>query len=313
MEELKKDVVTENINETDDAKAFKFLQLHNKKEELNDLKNTLVTQQKTVLSDDELLDILDERIENISVEDLKKMTDEEINEIYNIDGKEIELTIDNMDKSRANEFKRDFLLFKKASIESFKEIDATMERFEKEIQEEVDTFNETVKKYGDISGYLRASIVEKIEKATDDKKEKYQSILDNFDNAFEFNNIYMFCKEYGPEKVLREYKYKNVVIVDTFVRTVSKLKLDNFEITNLHNNIEIDYLSEKYHENPNLFIFAIFKFIAHQRFDLDKSKEGVFLSQLNVNLKKLAKGKFSDEDKEKFLDNIKKVLDLFYN
>ena len=310
MENLNENVLNEQIGEFD-PKALKFLQLNSRKEDLNEFKNQMLAQQKFLLNDDKILDILDERIKDLTIEQLKTMPDEEINKIFVIDGEEIKL---NVEKGKEVEFKRDFLVYKKTSLETFKEIDVAIEKFEKEIQDELDEFNETIKKYGDISGYLRASIVEKIEKAPDEeKKQKYQTILENFDNAFNFDNVYEFIKEYGPERVLKEYNYKSFVTIDTFDRTVAKLNLENFAITNIHKDIESKYLPEKYQQNPELFIFCIMKYIAYQRFELDRSKEGVFLSQLNINLKKLTYNKFSDEEKEKFIGNITRVLDLFYN
>lgn len=293
-----------------EKKAMGYLQIQNRKDELNDLKKTMIEQQKKLLNDDGASILLDEKIKDLTSEDIRRLTDEEIENIYTKDDNtNIKLAFNSVKKEV--EFKRDFLLYKKLCMESFKEIDETIEKFDKEIQKDIEEFNETIKKYGDLNKFIRSHLEDKIKNCSEENKSKYEEMLKNFDNGFNLNNIIDFCRSISPKKILNEYKYKSDLIFEQFMKTVKKLNFSNFNITNVHENIESKFLPEEYNKYPNLFIFCIFKYIAYKRFDPQQSKEGIFLSQLNLNLKKLTTNKFTEEEKNEFLNNIKKVLDLF--
>lgn len=304
-----------NDVQQDSNKALKFLNMQNKIDEMTELKENIRKQERLVINNDDLSDKLDQKISDLTLDEVSKLTDSQIQEIFTIDGEIVDLSpstnIDDEEKSLT--FKKDFLIYKKTTMESFKEIDKTMDEFQKEIDQDFEEFQKTIDQYGDISTYLKEDIMKRYETATnDDVKNKYRLMLDNFDWAFNFDHIYEYHTRTSLKTPITDYERLADGVYDRYMKTLKRLKLKNVDLT-IFDGIEEKYLPVKYHKYPNLFLFLVIRFYGYKKDTANASSDGVFLSQLHVNLKKLVRDKFLEEgQKEQFLLNIQRVLDLFY-
>lgn len=314
---IEKDLLIENIEGNiiqQDSKALKFLNMQNKIDEMTELKNSVKQQEKMILDNDELSNKLDEKIADMSLKEVSVLTDEQVENIFTIDGEIVNLdSAVCTDKDRSLKFKRDFLIYKKTMMESFKEIDKTMDTFQKEIDQDFEEFQKVIDEYGDVSTYLYEDINRRYESASSEElKNKYKTMLDNFDWAFNFDQIYEYHKNTGLTNPLNDYERLADGVYARYMKTIKRLKLKNVDLT-IFDDLEIKYLPEKYHKYPNLFLFLVIRFYGYRKDSATSISDGVFLSQLHVNLKKLVRNKFLQEgQREQFLLNIQRVLDLFY-
>jgi hypothetical protein len=279
---------------------------------MKDSKRDIMRQQTAIINDEKILDELDEKIKDLTPEVIKALPKEAIEQIYTIDGKPLELNIiDIKDEQRLYEFKKDFLVYKKESMNANKQIDEALEKFEKEMVENEAELNELIKSYGDLTHYIRQSLQEDYEKATvPEIKAKFEKMIIAFDDAITLNRIFENYNVLNPQNSLNDYKLRSDSLFKKYMGTIKNLGIRT-DIT-AFNNLELRFLPEKYHEYPNLFLFLIIKYFAHKKDTASKASDGVFLSQLLVNVKTLFTNRFTDENqKQTFLESIEKVLDLF--
>lgn len=304
------------INE-DNLETFKLLnmvsQLDDMKRLASDIKTKAVGPVEGDGADD-FIAIIDSRVENLTVEDVKKMTSDDIYKIYTSDeGVRFEFVeLDNPAKDL--EFKRDFLILRIESNKAIADIDAEIAKFEETISEYEEEISELTSKFSNMNEYIKSYLAEKRDAAeTEDEKHKYNSMLIALDNALTLTNVKEFYKNQMnrinlipnfvmPKKTATVYKRYDTV------RKQLKMKSNLFSF----GNIEKNYFPDKYHERNNLFVFAIINMAATwSTKDKDKLMNGLFLSQFSVNLKNLIYDKFdTEEEKATFMSAACEILDM---
>jgi hypothetical protein len=273
------------------------------------MREEIKSQQLSVLGDDDAATKLSEMIAALSVEDIRELTDEAIEEIYNLDGTgSIEISLDLKGK-REVEFKRDFLVYMKESETANAALDQQLDAMEKELDEHQAQFKELVGEFGDLSTYMRTKLQDEYDAAEGPKKEKLAGVIEAYDDATTLNRVIEHYQNYSTGNTITDYFGRAEVVFKKYVKVIEKLHFHT-DLTDF-NNLETNLLEEKYHKYPNLFIFSIIKMYAYKK-DATRTEDGVFLSQLAVNLKSLYADTFATEEKkEQFKDSIRKVLDLF--
>ena len=262
-----------------------------------------------MVGDENIAAKLSSMVANLTPEQVKELSDEAVNEIYTTEEGEIEFAV-KMDKTRTAEFKRDFLVF-------LRESDIADETFEKELvvlEEAIKENNEDLqmllKDFGDLSAFMRTKLQKEYEAAAEgERKEKLTKIIDAFDDAYTLNRVYDHYKEFGTRNTISDSHHRALDVYNRYMKVISKINFKT-DLTSF-NNLEKNFLEEKYHAESNLFLFAVIKMIGYKK-DATADIEGVFLSQLAVNVKALYTDSFANEEKkELFKSSIRRVLDLF--
>jgi len=294
-----------------DKDIISILGMKSKLNDINQMRNKLIGQEHMVIDNDEVLNILEERIKNMTTFQIKNLSSKQIEDIYTINNEKIELVIEMDSEERKISFMRDFLLFKKNSSVALKQMDKSIETLETELKKGDEEFNKIINEYDDIQTLIKTRLVDAINNSTnEDMRKRNTQILDSFNDALTLNEIFEHYKTQKVLNTVHDYKMRSDSIYTKYVRTCKHLGIKS-DIT-IFNNLEIKFLPEKYHKIPNLFLFSVIKYFAYKK-NCNKHIDGIFLSQFLVNVKNLFCDKFKDiNEKQTFIESIMKVLDLFY-
>ena len=308
------DDTTEADGEITLDEAMKVFNLQSQIQDMKDIKANIKAQQATVVSNEETLDALNTAIAGISIGTLKNMSSDKIDALYVVDGKELEIAIPDVEKARENEFKKDYLIYLKESAKAMEEIDKSLDSIESEMTNSESELKAIIAQFGDITSCIRAKLQEDYDNAdTDEKKARFGTIIDSFDNAYSLDRLYNHYKGFKPANTLRDYKDddRSLGLYSQFMVVVKKLGIRT-DLTGF-DGLEVKYLPEKYHQYPNLFLYLVIKYFAYRKDKVTKTDDGIFLTQFIVNLKNLFADRFTTpEQKETFINNIEKILDLYY-
>jgi len=295
-----------------DKDILNILGIKSKLNNFTQMRNKIVNQKISVINNSEVIDILNERTKNLTVFQIKRLTNEQVEEIYTINGEKVILSIEMDNEEKKISFMREYLIFNKESSEALRQIDKSIETFEKELKKDEDELNKVINEYGDVQTLIKNHLIDNINKSTDENiKNRNIKILDNFNDASTLNIIYEHYKNQKVLNTLHDYKIRAEGIYKNYVKTCKQLSIKS-DIT-IFENLEMKFLPQKYHKYPNLFLFAIIRYFAYKKDDCNKYSDGIFLSQFIVNVQNLFCDKFKDsEEKQLFINSIMKVLDLFY-
>lgn len=298
--------VNEQISLQEATKLFNNVDQINVVKKLREEMN----KQRTGVLGEDTVKKLSERISNLTPDDLKKMDEEEINNLYKFEDGEIEVALEFKDKNKEIEFKRDYLVYLRETDIALKQIDEELDKLETEIKEEEDKIKSLLSEFGDLSTFMRAKLQEEYDSSEGERKEKIGKVIEAFDDSYTLNRVYEYCTNYSTGNTIDDYYRRSDQVFNKFMKAIKKVGLKT-DLTSF-NNLELKFLDEKYHKYPNLFLFSVIKMFSYKR-DTITREDGVFLSQLAVNLKSLYADSFKDpEKKDLFIKSISRVLDLFY-
>lgn len=303
------DIITDENFET-----FKLLSLKSKMSDIESIVDDINNQQKKFVNDIDDFDPLDKILENLTEDEIKNMTFDQINKLLvDENGDPIEFVLDfNGDENKLNQFKKDFLIIRKQSTETINNFEKELEKINKEIAESQEDFDKAIAEFGNISTLIRRTLENRIDQATTEEiKNKYVNILKYFDYGLTLENVKEFCKSYKGQRILGDYvidKHSEYVY-RRYLKVAKSLaiKTDLASFTNL----EKRFLDDEYCDRPNIFVFAIISYIASWHNKEYSKMLGLFITQFTVNLKNLYYDKFDNaEDKEIFINNIKEVINI---
>lgn len=248
-------------------------------------------------------------LEGLTVDDIKEYTDEQIDALYvTKEGEVIDVDFSTENKQRVTEFKKDLVILLIESKNAQDEIDIALEKLDEEMKEFDTEFKKIMAEYSDVAEYMRSNLVKQIEKAEGESKERLEAMLNSFDESYTLANVIDNYTNLNTRNTLEDYGKRADLSYKRYNRTIKQLGL-TFDITTFQ-NLEKRYLSEKYHVKPNLFVFLIMKYGGHIR--QPERVDGVFFSQLALNMKMLYNDTFGTEAKKKqFISSIETLLDLF--
>lgn len=320
IDPMTKDVITQTSDfiGDDDVDAFKLLGLKSKINDLASIATKLTEEQNKVLGEDndEFANYLDSVVDAHTLEEIKSLTREDIDSIFIFNDEPVELGLDFDNDDQEFNFKKDYLVMRKQTLDSIAKLDEEMETINAELEEHQEELNQLLDSFGDMEGLIRAKLVEKYENSDDElKKELYSKMIIAFDNALTLSNVITYVRSHRGRSIISDYRdeKKSNKVYRNYIKVMQNLEIT----TNLtgFRNLESKFLvvddNTIYNKRPNIFIFAVIHYIAswHNR-DYSKA-DGLFVTQLIINLKDLYYDKFSTEEKkENFINNIKTIIDI---
>jgi len=294
----------------DMRRSISLLGIKKRLSDISTFRENIKEAEGKVLDDEDDMAHLDELVRQYTKEQIQHFSEEELDAIYTCTktGKKIELH--NLAPEKAYEFKKDFLLHKKESQTILDMIDIEQAKFEKEYAENEAEINDLLEKFEDMNLALKDKMIEVYEKTEDPLiKEKYRIALEAFDNAFTLQSVYDTYSGLRKSNQMFDYKSRGQQIYKKFLDKIKPLglrtDLSRFQM------LEIQFLDKKFHYSTDFFLFLVFKHVLHRKGPATREWDATFLTQLTINLKRLYEGKMKPEDKETFLGNITKVMDLF--
>jgi len=304
MEPIKNfDILTDS-----DREAIKFINIKNKFDEGIKAKEMIKAQSRAMLGDEEATDAIDAKLNSMTEDEIKALSDDDIDAIFSIGDEEVKLV--NREIDRDIDIKRDFLLFRKRAIDTFAYIDEETRKLNEDLAESREEFEKLTNEFDTMSDVIMNRLTERLETSEDEEeKTKIRKIMTEVDNAFSLDNI----KKYLSNEVKRRSIY-SIYGIEAKTRKVFNKYEKNIKYFGIsenilkYGNIEKAFLPEEYTKRPNIFAVIFISFVADMKQDEHDKTQGVFISQFMVNLKDLCYGKMNNEKKEKFINNIKEVV-----
>lgn len=302
-----------NIITSENIDAFKVLNMKSQMNDLQKLAADVKEKQQSMARTDGDIDFIDERIKEWTIEDLKKMNDDEITKICTSD--DGTLFLDDLgDKSKNAEFRRDYLVFRKETNDALASIDAELEKLNEAYAEYEKEMGDITSQFGDITAYLKKTLHEKAEAATtEESKQRYNDMIMMIDKALTLENVIeYYLNDYHARTAVTNVKApkKGKVTIKRYEKVIKDVSCKtDFR---RYGGIELRYLPDKYKATyPNAFMYSIVNYIASWHNNDDNTLNGLFLAQFSINLKNLIHDKFTTpEEKETFINAICKVIDL---
>lgn len=303
----------ENTNNTSflGSDTTKILKMVNLNDQLKDLEKSkdFINESRNKLMTKEENDIVDVIIENKSLEEIEKMAEKEVLKAFDNEFDE-DKTLSNEDKKDAN-MKREFIIYCKKSKDTFDKIDEESAKLNEEYKALVKEFNEEIDAQN-----LDQLLLDNLQKRYDEEKnevnkKKLENIIDSLNNAINLNNIKRYMIGRNTKNIVRDFTD------DKTSQSIYKKYLSAMKSLNLTTDLskfadlEKKFLPEEYHDKNNFFIYTIIRYISYKKDSVNRITDGVFISQLSINLKDLYRGNMREERKELFLENIKHILKYF--
>ena len=257
------------------------------------------------------LDIVDDRLKSYTLEEVKKLSIEEITSIFTIDGELIEFDGDfsNTDK---NQFMKDLIVYLKEVQINKEEMDNMMKEYKEDVKKFNAELDELLKGYEDLPAMYAYNLEECKKNATEQKViDIYDKKIKILNYGYTMENVIKFYNEIGTKNTLREYSTESLrkQIISKYDKKIKQIGL-KVSIA-AFNNYEQKFLDGDYKKRNNLFIFSIMKYIANKTNLNIKSPEITFVVYLALILQCLYADSLSESHKEQFINSSKKLLDLF--
>lgn len=307
-------VVSEDFVNADNVDAFKLLSLKSKMNDINSVMENINKEQKQLLSDDTEFDHLDKILDNFTEEQIKAMPPEMIDELLvDEDGNKVTFALDfKTNKIAYDQFKKDFLILRKQSLETFKKFDEELAGINKEIAESQEEFDKYVNEFGNVSNLIRTKLDERLKNAeTDEQKALVSKLIKSFDNGLLLENVKEYCNSYKGRSIIGDFtNHKQAhYIYRKYLKVANTLDIKT-DLTTF-TNLEQRFLPEEYQKRINIFMFAIIHFISSWHNKAYTKADGLFITQFTVNVKNLYYDKFDiAEDRETFINNIKEIIKI---
>lgn len=300
----------------EDLKYLNILNMHAKIRDMKQMSKTFDDETLKAVESKEVTEWVDKQIKDYTVEEIKAMSHAKIKEIYtktNEDGtaEELKMSVDLGDDKEQTEFKRDFMVLRKESLNSLEELDKEMEQLENDLKESNIQIDDILDRFGDLSGYVHARLERLVgEESNPDKKQRYSEYLKQFEYGYNLENVIEYTKTWKGSKILSTYHNEKMSqsMYNKYKKNNEALRCKQ-DLTKF-GGIEKKYLPEQYHKRDNLFLFAVIHMIASWKPDSLDVAQGLFLSQLCINVKNLTYNNFAKEElREGFIKNIEKVIE----
>jgi hypothetical protein len=293
--------------------AFKLLSMKSQINDLTALATQVREQQAELSGSDDDIAFIDERIKDLTVDDIKNMPDKLIADLCRDENGEVVVGgLDDVKKD--NEFRRDYLIFRKETNDALSGIDEETAKLNEAFAEYEADMDKILKEADDMTAYLKKTLAEKAE-ATEDEAvaQRYRDMITMIDKALTLEDVIEYYSNsfnartaitnvIGPKKGKVTIKRYEKLISDLSCKTDFRR----------YGGIETKFLPEEYHEkHDDAFMFGIINYIASWYKNEDNTLNGLFLAQFSINLKNLIYNKFTnEEDKNTFINAIRKIVDL---
>lgn len=307
------DILQDEFVNDENVKTVSMLNLKSKLNDVTMLADDLKKQNNKLLSNNEDdADFIDSRLEGITEEDIKTMSNDDIEKFFSSDDTVVTFNIPFDNHDHEMRFKRDFLIYRVQSNEAIRNLDNEVAKIQEEIAESQAEFDEIVNSYGNMNNWIRTTIEDKINNAdTEDKKELYCKIRDNFECSFTLANLKEYLQSYKGRFIIPDFgiEKKSMDIYKRYCKVMTRMKVR--EDLSKFVDIERKFIGEEYAKRPNILMFSMMHLISSHYKDEELSAFGLFVTQFIINTKNLILNKFEDEnEKETFINSIKEVIDI---
>ena len=267
----------------------------------------------------EELDILSLRVDEVTDEALQTMSDEQIQEFYNINGKQITLNFDSTTPLPVRpKLYRDYLRQVRVSYDAVAMIDKQIDGLKELMSEYDEEVSKNSKDLAQFNDYIYGLFTEKLDdpNITEDEKKVVNQFISLNSDGLTLVPLYDYFSEdiklHGSKSFRYAYSNNFESIAAQASAAVSPYGMDLYY--NTYTNFE-QYLTgdnaEKYQKTPDLFAFILFRYIKYKAKNEKLTQLDVgFCSQV-INNMVLVKGKNLDEGRRaKFEESVKRVLDI---
>lgn len=276
---------------------------HDMKVQLEQIKQTAA-----ILGNVETMETVGKAVANISAEEIKEMDLASVNDIIG----ELEIG-DNIADEEELVFKKGFITFAKDLVSDLDSVEASIKVMTDGIKEASVVMTEVNEKYGDITGFIKSKYQATLDNSETSLpvKENIKKAMAAIEDAVELKRVFDCYAPLKPENTVRDYKdvRRRKSLSNQYIASLRKMRMHS-DIS-VFTNIERTFLEEKYHKYNGFFAFLIIKMMAHKHESSLRFDDGTFLSQLNIVLMQLFTDTLSEERKEKFLNNVRNLLDRF--
>lgn len=293
--------------------AFKLLSMKSQINDLTSLAAQVREQQVELSGSDDDISFIDERLKDLTVDDLKNMPDKLIADLCRDENGEVVVGgLDDVKKD--NEFRRDYLIFRKETNDALGGIDEETAKLNEAFAEYEADMDKILKEADDMTAYLKKTLAEKAE-ATEDEAvaQRYRDMITMIDKALTLEDVIeYYSNSFNARTAITNVisPKKGKVTIKRYEKLISDLSCKtDFR---RYGGIETKFLPEEYHKkHEDAFMFGIINYIASWYKNEDNTLNGLFLAQFSINLKNLIYNKFTnEEDKNTFVNAICKIVDL---
>ncbi len=250
---------------------------------------------------------LDDVIAGYSLEELEKMSTEEINQLFVIDGHELDIDLE-ISAEKIDSFKRDFILYMKRTEIYSAELDASVKELENTMAEHDIEYNELIKKYGSMYLIIRAQMQEILKNPKDQEQESRATVmLKSIESAVSLDVILDYIDQFNFENMLNDFHNRGMAIYKKHKVVLKRLGIKT-DVTRLAGLEELLGFGEEYKEFSNLAMFLVIRYIAYSK-NPTKEEEGMFVSNLALVYRSLVEESMPTEDKERLQAAVKVILD----
>lgn len=295
----------EEVIGTSKPDGMKLLSTLSAAKNLESMQNEIEERRSSVVADKDVTDKLLENLAELTAKQIADLPDPIIEKLFTVDGKLVELEI-KVPNNKKHELMRDYLVFLKESSEAEAELDKSLEGFHKELADSQTELDNMVKQYGDINGYMRSKMSESYDKAEGLNKVRIGRNIEAYDDAITLNRVKAYVRNINTDNLINDYNRLSESVYARYLRSMKKLGL-SVDLTKF-NNFEKNFLEEKYNKYPNIFMFTLIKMYAYKK-DIKRETDGIFLSQLRINLADLYAKRINEDKKGVLLDAVREIID----
>ena len=204
-----KDMVTTAANSAftqEEQNAFAAIKLKSQISDIERLKSDVIAKVDEIghhgNADDTDLDFIDKRIENMTKEQIKALTEDELNEIFTNEEGTAFLEIANGSKEETAQFRRDYLDMRYESAAFIKGMDEEVAKLNEASKEFDDDMKKILGDFDDMTAYLKNTLQKKADNAaTDNAKNLYLNMIKTIDDALTLEPVIKFYENSYREKL----------------------------------------------------------------------------------------------------------------
>jgi hypothetical protein len=258
---------------------------------------------------------LEDQIKELSIEDIEKLSNEEINKFYTLsNGSPLEINLPDSTEDDISALKRDLLKYKKTLVTEFDNLDNEIQKFNDTFEDKLTDIKESLSKIENPHQAMRDNIVMMRDGAEGRLQKNYSLMLDAFDNGLTLENVYNTLMKLKIRNQFRNYMSEKDNM-EKYFRMIDKGVIQ--PLRNSSGKIvqplifESILLPERYHEHVGLFQYLVLNYLWHRRSTAVSYYEGFFFSQIVYNISRAVNNKMTEEEKTGFIKSITNILDLF--
>ncbi|MMZ42318.1 hypothetical protein D1872_38390 [compost metagenome] len=269
-----------------------------------------------VQASDEQLDHLNAFVNSKTMEELKNLSPEELDEVFTFNGQVIEFQLKLDTDVKKQVIREDYLILLKETGEAKRKLEESLEELDNIYKDSEVEIKQLIHQFGNMDNYIDAELQHKLDSMqTEEEKDRIRVMIEARRNATYLDNLIEHYQSFSVANTMNEYKRQSqgTRVFDKYLKNAKSLGITS-DITRL-TGIE-RHLPEKYAKYEDLFLFTVVKYIAYKK-DLRKSIDGMFLHTLLTNISTLIL-KFdtnADEQTQQKSKDLKvaitRVLDIF--